>query len=278
VHYDIQTSDAVVERTIKEASSKKWDHDYFENLAAIGNTSMAEQITGMDTEGVPNIRPTGYPNALLGILHHFGAVWRHSDKIEEKKLRKELARQIAYFTTFEGILRGRVMNDQRKYRITREELSRTPRMFGAVTEFKNAEGQYRTAGGLMECNMDIAKSVDKELYAKMQNDQYVNTEGGEKYNFKENILPYILEKYPQVFAPKSENGMSVSVPTTMTAFYKETLQAIIEYKLNPEYVGKSAAAKNQKDIMVTIQNVMGEKMQSKPYSDKAAPSPEPGGD
>ncbi len=259
IHYDVQLHSWVLDRTLKEASAKKWDHDFMQNIAAIGNAKMAETITGTDNDGVPNFRATAYPNVMVGILQHFGVLWRHKSKINDAQFRSEIARQIGYFTSLEGHLKGRVNNRNNHYKISASELKRRPRMI-------SGEFVPETLGtDFMGGSRDIVKAIDPEFFNILFNDQYIGTEELENKNFEENVKPYIETHFSDVLAKKK-----IPMPTTMHQVYVEFVEELVKYKIDPDPrtgVGKKEADKNLEVIMNAIPEAM-RKMNARQYYER----------
>ncbi len=256
--YEVQQNPFVWQRTYKESAAGKWDHDYMSNIAAIGNAQTAKNITGTDTDGSPKYRPTAYPNVMVGILEHFGIMYRHRNKVPDETLRTEMARQIAYFTTFDAILTGRVISNPNahQYRMGGSDLRQVPRIIGNI--FNKAPDN--TAQGLRDASRKIVEVLDPQLYTILYG-MRGKGEAAEKTTLDQ-VLNHMDHAYPGFFNEQRRR------PSSLEDFYLSTVQELAELKLQDD--------KTLETLMSRIQVVMKE-MNATQYADRSADMDASGG-
>lgn len=123
----------VYERTTKAAqnSKDKWDHDFGQSIAKIGNISMGKMLCSESEEGIPNKELTFYPNMLDGHLEWLGDISAHRTESSPEEFAEIVARQFAYFGVTDAILNSRAYtkneHGQRFFRLSDSEKNAPPR-------------------------------------------------------------------------------------------------------------------------------------------------------
>lgn len=126
---NLMTDSRVLERTVKSASQGKWDHDYAQLIAGIGDLSSAKTITASD-HGTPKYVATFHPNAINGMLMHMTEVANNSGELSREQLISWFSRQAGYISMTDGIWYGRIYKDENHHQLSESDKNKPNRIDG----------------------------------------------------------------------------------------------------------------------------------------------------
>jgi hypothetical protein len=157
---NFMTSQRVVERTIKaSAQPDKWDHDYANYIASIGDMTSAKSYLGLNHDGSPKYPSTSYWNAVDGQIQHLTDIANFSYELSDKDKISWLSRQAGYLATFDGIAYNRLdKENNRLFRLTASDKNTMSRSKG-YSKLKTREASQRIRDILTAIEPDYFKTL-----------------------------------------------------------------------------------------------------------------------
>ncbi len=180
----LQNHPAIIERTRKSVSDRKWDHDWSRSIAPMGDSNTAKQfLSGRSSQ--QETKDTAIENSISGAWMWLDKNIKYIDRVGGKK---GFIRQISWLAMTDGILSS----------VAYQNVNTFAR-FGSILNNKPREGSLSGNDWTTRSYLDSMRNFLDHLdgtFFKMIRDEKTAKENPNEH--ASNIKDYLLKQYPSI--------------------------------------------------------------------------------